>query len=86
MKKERAVFVRTVTYHYVGVVQKETPTILVLTKCAWIADSGRFADAMASGNFSEVEPYPPTMPVTIYKQSIVDCCPYDSKKLPLKQL
>lgn len=31
---------------------------LVLEDAAWIADTGRFADAVAKGEFSEVEPFP----------------------------
>lgn len=66
------VYIRTVTYHYTGEVLDENDTTIVLTKAAWIADSGRFADAMKTGIFSEIEPYPDAFEVVINRGSIVD--------------
>jgi hypothetical protein len=54
----KAVFVRTVTHHYTGRVESITDRWLVLTECAWIADDGRFSVALATGELSEVEPFP----------------------------
>lgn len=51
------VFVRTVTHYYTGRLESAGP-YLHLQEAAWIADTGRFADALATGKFSEVEPYP----------------------------
>ena len=51
-------FIRTVTYHYTGMLVKVTPKELVLKDAAWIADDGRFMEAVKSGAFSEVEPFP----------------------------
>lgn len=34
------------------------PGEIVLADAAWIADSGRFSVALATGTLSEVEPYP----------------------------
>jgi hypothetical protein len=68
------VFIRTVTYHYTGRIVRETPKFLVLTDAAWIADSGRFADAMATGSLSEVEPYPDGCEVSVAWTAIVDLC------------
>ena len=68
------VFIQTVTYLYTGRVKtinlpaKE----IVLTEAAWIADSGRFADAMETGNFSEIEPYPKDYRLIINTEAIVD--------------
>jgi hypothetical protein len=42
------ILVRTVTNFYTGRVVKETPEWLKLESAAWIADTGRFADALAS--------------------------------------
>lgn len=67
-------FIRTVTYHYTGLLVSVTSDELVLDKAAWIADSGRFADAMKTGEFSEVEPYPDGCLVRINRRAIVDCC------------
>jgi hypothetical protein len=53
-----AYLIRTVTMIYTGCLVALTPTDFVLEDAAWIADTGRFADALASGSLSEVEPYP----------------------------
>ena len=50
-------YFRTVTYHLTGmVVGVLNKNILKLKNAAWIADSGRFMDAIKSGNLDEVEP------------------------------
>ncbi len=51
-------FIRTVTHHYTGKLTKVTNREIVLLDAAWIADDGRFYDALKTGNFSEIEPYP----------------------------
>ena len=85
-KPSRNVFIRTVTYHYAGQVLSETKDTITLIKCCWVADSGRFTQAMETGNFGagETEPYPADMPVTIFKSAIVDMCPYCGT-LPIAQ-
>jgi hypothetical protein len=50
-------FLRTVTHHYTGRLVKVTGKELVLESAAWIADDGRFHDALRDGKFNEVEPY-----------------------------
>lgn len=52
----RAFFFRTVTYHIVGRVEERHGGIVKLADAAWIADSGRFAQAISDGMLSEVEP------------------------------
>lgn len=49
-------FFRTVTYHMTGRVKKVIGSILELENAAWIADSGRFMDAIKKGTLNEVEP------------------------------
>jgi len=49
-------FIRTVTYHLVGEVTKQVGDFLELKNASWIADSGRFMNAIKSGTLSEVEP------------------------------
>ena len=49
-------FIRTVTYHFVGKVVKVFGSILKLEGSSWVADSGRFAQAIKDGELSEVEP------------------------------
>ena len=65
-------FIRTVTSYYTGEVIEENETEIVLVKAAWIADTGRFAQAMATGDFSEVEPYPDTHQVCVARSSVID--------------
>jgi hypothetical protein len=49
-------FFRTVTYHLTGRVKKVIGSILELENAAWIADSGRFMQAIKEGTLNEVEP------------------------------
>lgn len=69
-----AVFIRTVTYHYTGRISAIYPGEISLAEAAWIADSGRFSVALATGTLSEVEPYPAG--VVISRGSIVDVSPW----------
>ena len=78
-------FVRTVTYHVTGVLIHMTDTELVLENAAWIADSGRFAQAMNGGEFSEVEPWPDGVPVLIGRASIQDASPRNITAIPRSQ-
>lgn len=50
--------IRTVTMVDTGRLVAVTEHELVLEDAAWIADTGRFADALKIANFSEVEPFP----------------------------
>ena len=68
------VFIRCLTYHYTGKVAAIDDKQICLTQAAWIADSGRFATAMANGQLSEVEPYPEDVRVFISRNNIVDIC------------
>lgn len=52
----KAYLIRTVTLYYTGLVSDITGKFLILDECAWIADTGRFAQAVESGTFNEVEP------------------------------
>ena len=65
-------FIRTVTYHLTGRIKWVGKTELLVTEAAWIADSGRFADALQKEEFSEVEPFPAGSEVIIGRQSIID--------------
>ena len=50
--------IRTVTMIDTGRLLRVTPTELVLEDAAWIADTGRFSDALKAVSFNEVEPFP----------------------------
>ena len=54
----KSVFVRTVTCYYTGHLVRVTAGELVLTDAAWVADTGRFSVALATGKLHEVEPFP----------------------------
>ena len=75
-KVGEALFIRTVTMHYTGRVIALDKDWLHLSEAAWIADSGRFAEALAQGTASEVEPYPGEGYVSIARGAIVDCAPW----------
>lgn len=50
--------IRTVTMTDTGRLLRVTPMELVLEEAAWIADTGRFSDALKKLSFNEVEPFP----------------------------
>jgi hypothetical protein len=49
-------YFRTVTYHLTGRVKRVVGNLLELENAAWIADSGRFMNAIKEGKLNEVEP------------------------------
>lgn len=67
-------FIRTVTHHLTGKLIEIHAPFLVLVDAAWIADDGRFTQAIKDGAFSEVEPYPDGTEVIVNAESIIDAC------------
>lgn len=65
--------IRTVTMIDTGRVVRVTPQEIVLTDAAWIADTGRFSDALKKAEFSEVEPFPDGE-VIINRTAVIDAC------------
>lgn len=65
-----AYYIRTVTYHLVGRVKAIVGGFLVLEDAAWVADSGRFTQAITDGKLNEVEPV--TVPVFVNMNAITD--------------
>ena len=63
--------IRTVTMIQTGRLVRVAAQELVLEDACWIADTGRFADALVSREFSEVEPFPDGQ-VIVGRGSIVD--------------
>jgi len=49
-------YIRTVTNHQTGRVKEIIGKFLILEQAAWIADSGRFMNAILEGKLNEVEP------------------------------
>jgi hypothetical protein len=74
-------YIRTVTYHCTGKVVKRMGAFIQLEDGAWIADSGRFSQAIKDGTLDEVEPVG-TMWVNL--SSVVDFFPW-RHKLPTEQ-
>lgn len=68
------VFIRTVTHYQTGKVKEIVGKFIILDEAAWIADSGRFHDALTKGTLSEVEPIPGT--IRINSDTIVDAFPW----------
>lgn len=66
------VFIRTVTHYYTGHLLTADGPFFHLEDAAWIADTGRFADALATGTLSEIEPYPGSCFVSA--AAIIDLC------------
>jgi len=65
-------FIRTVTHHLTGKLVRVTSKELVLESAAWIADDGRFHDALKNGTLNEVEPFPPTLEVIVGRGALID--------------
>lgn len=63
--------IRTVTMIDTGVLVAVSEHELVLEDAAWIADTGRFSDAVANASFGEVEPFPAGR-VIVGRGSIID--------------
>ena len=69
-----AYLIRTVTMTYTGRVVTVTDTDIVLADAAWVADTGRYYDALRDGKLAEVEPYPDR--VIVSRGALVDCAPW----------
>jgi hypothetical protein len=76
--------IRTVTNFYTGTIIKVAARELVLKEAAWIADTGRFMNAVKDGTLGEVEPYPDGEEVVIGRGAIVDAVIW-RHKLPREQ-
>lgn len=68
------VLIRTVTHYHVGRVERIVGGFVVLGEAAWIADTGRFSEALVSGKLGEVEPFPGECAVSL--GAIVDVAPW----------
>ena len=70
-----SVFIRCVTHYYTGKILEITESEIILEDAAWVADTGRFSDALKSGRLGEVEPF--HAPVSIGRGAIVDATTWD---------
>lgn len=79
IKVGNAVLIRAVTMFYTGRIVEITKDEIVLDDAAWIADTGRFSDALVTGVLNEIEPF--VEPVAIGRGAIVDVTHW-TKALP----
>jgi hypothetical protein len=66
------VFLRKITMILTGRVVAIHDTYIELDNAAWIADTGRYANAVRTGEFSEVEPYPDALVIKVPLGDLVD--------------
>lgn len=78
-----SVLIRTVTMTDAGTIAGLTDDFIILEKAAWIAETGRFADALKTGFFAEIEPFPGL--VYVARGAIVDVCSINRPKGGYKQ-
>ena len=76
--------IRTVTMTLTGKLEEVEDKELVLSSAAWIADLGRFTQAVEKGSFSEVEPFPEGKKVIVGRSAVIDAVIIDFE-LPRKQ-
>ena len=74
--------IRTVTMINTGKLVAVTEQEIVLEQAAWIADTGRFANALKTGKFDEVEPFPDGK-VIVGRGAVIDAV--EIKELPREQ-
>lgn len=65
-------FIRTVTNYFTGRLDWVGENEIVLSCAAWVADTGRFSDALKTGVLTEVEPYPTATTVIVSRGALVD--------------
>lgn len=65
------------TYHHIGRITTITDTDIVLTCGGWLADSGRFAECLATGQLNEFEVAPAGMEWIVSRADIIDAWPWN---------
>ena len=64
--------IRTVTHIVTGKVLEVGEAEIVLAEAAWIADTGRFTQAVEKAQYDEVEPYPADKKLIVGRLTVVD--------------
>jgi len=52
----KAYLVRAVTLYYIGILKSVYQHELLFSSASWVADTGRYYDALKTGKLNEVEP------------------------------
>lgn len=81
IKQGKKYLIRTVTNFWTGEVVEVDEQFIKLKDAAWIADTGRFANAIQDGTLDEVEP---TGEAIVAIGAIVDAVPWNHD-LPTEQ-
>ena len=68
------VYIRTLSFNYVGHVTAVYADGIVLDQASWIAEDDRFNNTLKTGSFREVEPY--VDPVFVSRSIITDVTPW----------
>ena len=70
----QTVFIRSVTYHLIGIIKEVCELSIVMTNCVWVADDGRFSKLMAGewDSTSEREIYQPDQEVQAFYGAMTD--------------
>ena len=70
--------VRTVTNYIIGQLVAVGQQELVFTQAGWLADTGRFNNALKTGNVNEFEPAAsPDDEIIVGRGAIIDCWPWN---------
>jgi hypothetical protein len=68
----QAYLIRGVTNYYLGKLVGVTETDFVLAEASWVADTGRFSEAVTTGKLNEVEMYAAGTLVNVNRGSYCD--------------
>lgn len=68
-------FIRTFSYHYIGKLVAINENNLILEDASWVADSGRFGEALATGTLDETEKY--VNDVVLFRNSLLDATEWE---------
>lgn len=75
-KEGESYFIRTVTYHFIGTIKEIVGKWIVLKDASWVADSGRFHEALEKGTLNEVEYMEKAI---VNMDTITDATPWNNK-------
>lgn len=76
--------IRTVTMYHLGRLESVFEQELVLSGCSWIPDTGRFSEALRTGNFLEQQPFGDSN-VIVGRGAIVDCCEFNHDLISIEK-
>ena len=74
--------IETPTKYWVGTLAKETDEDFILVDVAWIQDTGRFNEYLATGATKNMEPAPAGMPLFVAKGA--KCVMYPAPKIKIQ--